>query len=85
MPNERSPLLDWSRVKRALDLGCGNGNSVQALSEIGYDVLDCDMQSKQGPHREQLQRQRLIRPQHAECSTSLPMGSVFCDQRGHGR
>ena len=43
-----------------LDLGCGNGNTVYALREMGYNVLGCDIQFKEGPYCEQLQRQRLI-------------------------
>ena len=51
------PLPDDARI---LDLGCGNGDSVQALRERGHEAFGCDFQFKEGPHRERLERQRLI-------------------------
>ena len=46
---------------RVLDLGCGNGNGVQTLLEMGYDAVGCDLQFNPGPYCERLQRAGLIR------------------------
>ena len=51
------PIPNSSRV---LDLGCGNGNGVQALLDRGYDASGCDIQFKQGQHCERLHRAGLI-------------------------
>ena len=49
-----------SNDARMLDLGCGNGNTVYALREMGYNVRGCDIQFQEGPYCEQLQGQQLI-------------------------
>ena len=63
------PLPDDARI---LDLGCGNGDSVQALRERGHEAFGCDFQFKEGPHRERLERQSPARSITPSSTTTAP-------------
>lgn len=44
----------FSRETRMLDFGCGAGNQVQNLLDLGFDCHGCDLAFKTGPHVESL-------------------------------
>lgn len=44
------------RGGRILDLGCGNGQTVFELRQLGYDAYGCDLAFKPGVHVEELRR-----------------------------
>jgi SAM-dependent methyltransferase len=44
-----------------LDLGCGNGSIVQELRILGFVAYGCDIKFKDGPYREELQRNGIIK------------------------
>lgn len=48
-------------VHTALDIGCGNGNSVQRLRDHGYDAYGTDVEFKPGPYVEELVRNGVLR------------------------
>lgn len=52
------PVAPHSRI---LDFGCGNGDTVQGLCDLGYDAFGCDLEFKGGPHADELTSQRRLR------------------------
>ncbi len=46
---------------RICDLGCGNGNGVQEYVDLGHDAYGCDLQFKEGPLVDDLERSGRLR------------------------
>lgn len=42
--------IEISSQSRILDFGCGNGNTVKELLDLGYNAKGCDFKFKDGEH-----------------------------------
>ncbi|AFZ53204.1 class I SAM-dependent methyltransferase [Cyanobacterium aponinum] len=53
--------IEISSQSRILDFGCGNGNTVKELLDLGYNAKGCDFKFKDGEHVAFLSKQGYIK------------------------